>query len=285
MDSALPSVFKERLFVHLSRFCESRYCVVRHLGFLTGHGRPAGDAAARPETLEDGMALLARPFPGAGELAGSLARLRSLEQARPIPEPGSQAEWDLIDALTVFFLEPRRAEEARQAVRCAVGGKLAILGGFLSFIRTAHYWTESCPELDFEADVAGMLAVTLCGRPAPLSPQPAVALSLVLHELGTNARKYGALSTPGGRVSVNWGTENGTLCLEWAEGGGPPAQRPERGGFGTMLNERSLEGVGGSARLQFDSSGLRCSIHLPLLSSEREKQSSWEWICEPNASW
>jgi hypothetical protein len=44
----LPSLFKERLFVHLSRFCEIRYCIVRHVGFLIGQGRPAGDADADP---------------------------------------------------------------------------------------------------------------------------------------------------------------------------------------------------------------------------------------------
>ena len=44
LDNPLPSLFKERLFVHLSRFCEIRYCIVRHVGFLVGEGRPAGDA-------------------------------------------------------------------------------------------------------------------------------------------------------------------------------------------------------------------------------------------------
>jgi hypothetical protein len=43
IDSPLPSLFKERLFVHLSRFCEVRYCIIRHVGFLIGQGRPAGD--------------------------------------------------------------------------------------------------------------------------------------------------------------------------------------------------------------------------------------------------
>jgi hypothetical protein len=51
LDNPLPSVFKERLFVHLSRFCEIRYCIVRHVGFLIGAGKPAGDAAALPHTV------------------------------------------------------------------------------------------------------------------------------------------------------------------------------------------------------------------------------------------
>lgn len=50
LDSPLPSLFKERLFVYLSRFCEVRYCIARHAGFLIGLGRPAGDSLCRPET-------------------------------------------------------------------------------------------------------------------------------------------------------------------------------------------------------------------------------------------
>jgi hypothetical protein len=52
LDNPLPSVFKERLFVHLSRFCEIRYCIVRHVGFLIGEGNPSGDATALPQTIE-----------------------------------------------------------------------------------------------------------------------------------------------------------------------------------------------------------------------------------------
>jgi hypothetical protein len=50
LDNPLPSLFKERLFVYLSRFCDVRYCIARHLGFLVGLGRPAGDPACLPQT-------------------------------------------------------------------------------------------------------------------------------------------------------------------------------------------------------------------------------------------
>src|SRR4029453_5618204 len=55
LDNPMPSVFKERLFVWLSRFCPTRYCIVRHVGFLLGHGhgRAAGDAAAAPQTVDE----------------------------------------------------------------------------------------------------------------------------------------------------------------------------------------------------------------------------------------
>src|SRR6476659_4584242 len=63
LDSPLPSLFKERLFVHLSRFCRVRYCIVRHVGFLIGQGRPAGDVNAIPETIEQVIEMLRRPLP------------------------------------------------------------------------------------------------------------------------------------------------------------------------------------------------------------------------------
>src|SRR5580698_6084469 len=61
LDNPLPSLFKERLFVHLSRFCRARYCIIRHVGFLVGLGRPAGDAQAVPQTVEQVIELLSRP--------------------------------------------------------------------------------------------------------------------------------------------------------------------------------------------------------------------------------
>src|SRR5579859_2777408 len=58
LDNPLPSLFNERLFIHLSRFCVVRYCIVRHVGFLVGQGRPAGDGSVAPETVDEVIALL-----------------------------------------------------------------------------------------------------------------------------------------------------------------------------------------------------------------------------------
>jgi PAS domain S-box-containing protein len=158
IDSPLPSLFKERLFAHLSRFCEVRYCIIRHVGFLIGEGRPAGDPKARPETIEQVITLLQRSLPDANALAEVFARLESHKEARNIPLPETQAEYDLFDALTVMFLEPRRWERAREAVRRAVGsGTFELLTAFLAFVRTAHFWTETHPELSIEPDIFSVL--------------------------------------------------------------------------------------------------------------------------------
>ena len=158
LDSPLPSLFKERLFVHLSRFCVVRYCIVRHVGFLIGEGRPAGDLSAPPETIEQVIALLNRPAPCTRALEQALARLEALTGLAKIPAPGTELESDLFDALTMIFLEPRLSERARNAVRCAVGEQtFEILVAYLAFIRTAHYWTETHPELAYEPDIAGVM--------------------------------------------------------------------------------------------------------------------------------
>lgn len=158
LDSPLPSVSKERLFVHLSRFCEVRYCIVRHVGFLIGEGRPAGDAAAPPETVEQVIDLLSRPLPDATALDEALSRLEAHEEPAEIPAPRTQAESDLFDALTVMFVEPRRSARARDAVRRAVGAaKFEILTAYLAFVRTAHYWTETHPDLAYETDMAAVI--------------------------------------------------------------------------------------------------------------------------------
>lgn len=69
LDNPLPSVFKERLFVHLSRFCAVRYCIARHAGFLLGLGHPSGDAQARVQSVGEVVKLLRRPFPRGHDLA------------------------------------------------------------------------------------------------------------------------------------------------------------------------------------------------------------------------
>jgi two-component sensor histidine kinase len=116
--------------------------------------------------------------------------------------------------------------------------------------------------------------VTASGPPAFLDAQSSLALALVLHELGTNARKYGALSVPHGRLSLSWeiGSEDGEahLQLDWTEQGGPPVRAPENVGFGTALIRTSLRGIGGKTALQFDPEGVRCRLEVPLGSGPGE---------------
>jgi PAS domain S-box-containing protein len=103
--------------------------------------------------------------------------------------------------------------------------------------------------------------VTASGPAIDVSPKHALALSMALHELATNATKYGALSCPEGRVTVRWDMADGMLRLDWVESGGPPVTPPARKGFGSQLLEGfAPSDLGGQTRLDYDPSGVRCRI-------------------------
>jgi len=110
--------------------------------------------------------------------------------------------------------------------------------------------------------------ISWAGPPLMLEAQVALHLALVLHELGTNARKYGALSSPLGRVSARWETRsaaNGArLVLDWRESGGPKVKPPTARGFGSMLIDQSLQTHGGIVSVSYPEAGLVCIIDLPL---------------------
>jgi two-component sensor histidine kinase len=102
-----------------------------------------------------------------------------------------------------------------------------------------------------------------------LSPKIALSLSMAMHELATNAVKYGALSNDRGRVDVAWSVQAGgqkeRLHLEWRESGGPPVSPPSRRGFGSRLVERGLAGeLGGTVQLNFEPTGVVCVIEAPM---------------------
>jgi two-component sensor histidine kinase len=102
------------------------------------------------------------------------------------------------------------------------------------------------------------------GPPLRLSPRKALALTMGLHELATNAIKYGALSNSTGNIAVKWTVEESTprkLNLKWMESGGPPVGPPGRKGFGSRLIERSLaHDFNGNAQIDFRAEGVICTI-------------------------
>jgi PAS domain S-box-containing protein len=102
------------------------------------------------------------------------------------------------------------------------------------------------------------------GPPISLQPASAQTLALALHELATNAAKYGALSSMAGRVKMSWELKPGSLVLHWDEVGGPPTQKPAKTGFGTRIIVASIEGqLGGQAAFTWHPSGLRCVLTIP----------------------
>ena len=118
-------------------------------------------------------------------------------------------------------------------------------------------------ELDAYGPVPGV--VSLSGADAVLTPKSALALSLALHELATNAAKFGSLSAVAGRVAVRWHIrDDGGLGLRWTESGGPVVAPPTRRGFGSSLIERALAlETGGRATIHYKPGGVVCEVVLP----------------------
>ena len=160
LDNPLPSLFKERLFVYLSRFCEVRYCIARHVGFLAGLGHPAGDSSCLPQSVEAILPLLRRPLPVGEGLLPHLAGCAGLDAPLSFfPEPDSAGEQALFACATHVFLQSPDAARAHEALRRALGPlSLERLNLVLAFVRTAHYWTKLHPELVLEDDISHLLA-------------------------------------------------------------------------------------------------------------------------------
>ena len=161
LDNPMPAVFKERLFVWLSRFCPMRYCIVRHVGFLLGggHGRAAGDANAKPQSLTEVIALLRRPSPWHRDMAPVYASLEAQAGAlKSWPAPGSEMEDAMFACAAVMFIEPARSDSARRGLVRILGlREYELFSGCLAFIRTAHYWTMLHPEIESEDDMIELM--------------------------------------------------------------------------------------------------------------------------------
>jgi two-component sensor histidine kinase len=112
---------------------------------------------------------------------------------------------------------------------------------------------------------------------------------MAVHELATNAAKYGALSVPNGCVTIAWNVASGDrprLMLRWQERDGPPVVAPTRRGFGTRLIERSLTNeLGGGVELMYEPAGLVCVMNVPLdgVSDGQDQRSPSQPLSQPGA--
>ena len=106
------------------------------------------------------------------------------------------------------------------------------------------------------------------GPDLEISPNRALLIAMVLHEMGTNAVKYGALSNDTGIVTAVWNVEQGSegrrLKLVWTEQGGPPVEPPVHKGFGSRMIEHAIRGEQGASEFVFDPKGLVCRIEMPV---------------------
>ncbi|HEY1750922.1 MAG TPA: PAS domain S-box protein [Caulobacteraceae bacterium] len=255
---------------------------------------PPGHACARRDHLPDGE----RPAVGGGRRVEGLRKDGSV-----CPLELSVAEWRA-DGRRYFtgvlrdISERLRAEESQRlllgelnhrvknslaTVQAVVGNTLrhatdlegareALNGRLLALAKGHDILTRESWE---GADLADVIdeAIDTHGEPERfsvetlrqrLSPKVALAMSMALYELCTNAAKYGALSVEGGRVSIAVTRQGGALNIVWREIGGPPVEPPTRRGFGSRMLQGLARDLEGAARLDFAPDGLVCVITAPL---------------------
>ncbi len=161
-----------------------------------------------------------------------------------------------------------RAGSAPRLAREAFEGRLAALASAHDILTRQDWDGGSIAQILASAVAShdpGEGRLTASGPTVTLDPKAAVALALAMHELATNAVKYGALSTAEGRVAVTWTVDGDQLDLAWRETGGPPVRGPVKRGFGTRLLEQGLsEELKGPVRLEFRPEGLVCTVQARL---------------------
>lgn len=107
--------------------------------------------------------------------------------------------------------------------------------------------------------------VHTAGPEVRLASRAAMALALAIHELATNALKYGALSGDDGSVDMRWSTDGDRFRLSWTETGGPPVAMPTRRGFGSQVIEKALSGyLGGKSRIDYRPEGVVVTVDAPV---------------------
>jgi two-component system, chemotaxis family, CheB/CheR fusion protein len=149
-------------------------------------------------------------------------------------------------------------------------GRLSALARAHSLLLDAEWRGADIKELVNQAIEAYRVhdpdKVEVEGGPVPLTATQGLGLSLILHELGTNALKYGALSNSEGRVKVSWELEDGRCVrVRWEERDGPPVAPPREKSFGTRLIERACtHELDGEVELKYAPEGLRCKLLFPL---------------------
>jgi len=155
------------------------------------------------------------------------------------------------------------------ALKEVLAGRISALGRAHQLLSAARWEGANLRRIVEEELLAFGLGqdarISVEGPELALTPAAAQGLAMALHELSTNAMKYGALQVPDGQVSVRWSRcLSDRLLLVWAEEGGPAVTPPTRRGLGTTILQRALSGgIGGATRLEWRPAGLRCELELP----------------------
>jgi PAS domain S-box-containing protein len=164
----------------------------------------------------------------------------------------------------------RNATDLEGARRALNGRLVALAKGHDILTRENWEGAELADVVSAAIDAHGQPErFTLSRLSGRLTPKVALAMSMALHELCTNAAKYGALSVEGGRVGISVCRSHGQLRIVWRESGGPPVSPPTRSGFGSRMIAGLARDLEGAATLSYEPAGLVCVITAPQTRSAR----------------
>lgn len=175
----------------------------------------------------------------------------------------------LANVLSIVALTRRRADTVDEFAE-GLTGRIRALSATHDLL-TRSEWGSTPIRAVIEAELAPYARETgpliaIDGPDIELAPKDALSLGLAIHELATNAAKYGALSRSEGRLAVGWqDVRDGRVRLEWAESGGPPVPQERQRGFGTDLIEKVVaHELRSPVDLRFDPEGVRCALEVPV---------------------
>ena len=262
----------------------SGFFVRKGLGFGAAFGFPVKSEGQIIAALEffsheaappnDELILTARTL---GEQVGRvLERKRTEEHQRLLLNELNHRVKNTLAIIQSIAAQTFRGDVPAPDARRAFESRLAALAGAHDLLTRRSWEAAPLRQLIGQAGIGcgaaeGRLHVE--GEDVELAPRTAVSIAMALHELCTNAVKYGALSTDEGRVAVSWTLGRGEggerrLRLLWQESGGPPVSPPSSRGFGSRMIERALAAeLGGTVELQFLPEGVRCVVEAPLSSA------------------
>jgi PAS domain S-box-containing protein len=174
-------------------------------------------------------------------------------------------------AVIQAMLRLTKAETAAE-FQAAFQGRLRALANVQRLFSVSH-WTGASIKAIIEDELSPYVTgdaerVRIAGDDVRLPATLAQAIAVAVHELATNAAKYGALSKPSGRVAISWQTEGADrLVLKWAESGGPRVAAPTRKGFGVGAIDGVIRTLGGKATRQWKPEGLVCELCFPEIAA------------------
>jgi two-component sensor histidine kinase len=178
---------------------------------------------------------------------------------------------NILARMSLIVEHSRRKADSVDALAAAITGRLDALARAHARFNESNFRGARLKELmeDELAPYRSRANVSVEGSDLPLNREAAQALAMVLHELVTNAVKYGALSAANGRVVVRWQVageiSSAQLNLVWREIDGPPIVTPTRRGFGTrLIGDVVRHELGGRVELSLPPTGVRCEIEVPL---------------------